>query len=417
MELVEGQDLAVDPARATGPWPRARRPASPPRSPSALQAAHDRGIVHRDVKPSNILVGRDGRVQVADFGIARAMTEAQVTLPGTTMGSVHYFSPEQARGETATAASDIYSLGIVLFEMLTGAAAVLRRRRRRRRAGAPHDDPAAPVRAPAVGVPPELDAIVTRAMALDPAARYASAAAMASALEGFLGADEARGRGGRRRRRGAAVAAAATHGPTRRRSRTRPSAYARPPAAPATVSTQGTPPPPPGRPTTTAPRRTTGRACGPGSPASPGSSILLLIGFLLFRLPHRRRLAGPLALRARRSRSRRSSASTSPAPRRRPATLGLTITVSGTEESSRRPTRSSARTRWRGRRVPAGTEITVVTARGAVAVPVPDLRGMTELEATAADHGRAAHASAPGPRRSTRRSRSGRSSARTRGRA
>ena len=63
---------------------------------------------------------RDGRVKVVDFGIARAIAEAQVTLPGTTLGSVHYFSPEQARGEPATAASDIYSLGIVLYEMLTG---------------------------------------------------------------------------------------------------------------------------------------------------------------------------------------------------------------------------------------------------------------------------------------------------------
>ena len=67
-----------------------------------------------------MLIGRDGRVKVVDFGIARAIAEAQMTLPGTTLGSVHYFSPEQARGETATDASDIYALGIVLYEMLTG---------------------------------------------------------------------------------------------------------------------------------------------------------------------------------------------------------------------------------------------------------------------------------------------------------
>ena len=78
-----------------------------------------------------------GRVKVADFGIARAFTEAQLTMPGTTLGSVHYFSPEQARGEMVTTASDVYSAGLVLFEMLTGQARMDRRLGRRRGGRAP----------------------------------------------------------------------------------------------------------------------------------------------------------------------------------------------------------------------------------------------------------------------------------------
>ncbi|HYL40125.1 MAG TPA: protein kinase, partial [Candidatus Binatus sp.] len=119
MELVDGEDLATILRRAGALPPRqaARLVAQAARG---LAAAHERGFVHRDVKPGNILVTRDGRVKVTDFGIARAMAESALTLPGTTLGSVHYFSPEQARGEPATTASDIYSIGIVLFELLTG---------------------------------------------------------------------------------------------------------------------------------------------------------------------------------------------------------------------------------------------------------------------------------------------------------
>ena len=87
---------------------------------SALEHAHRNGIVHRDIKPQNILVHADGHIKVADFGIARIADSSTLTRGDNVMGSVHYFSPEQARGEQADATSDIYSTGVVLYEMLTG---------------------------------------------------------------------------------------------------------------------------------------------------------------------------------------------------------------------------------------------------------------------------------------------------------
>jgi serine/threonine-protein kinase len=83
-----------------------------------LEAAHNNGIIHRDIKPQNIMISRDGKVKVTDFGIAKAATSNTIT--SNVMGSVHYTSPEQARGGYSDAKSDIYSLGITLFEMLTG---------------------------------------------------------------------------------------------------------------------------------------------------------------------------------------------------------------------------------------------------------------------------------------------------------
>ncbi|MBA3779830.1 MAG: serine/threonine protein kinase, partial [Chloroflexi bacterium] len=118
MELIHGRDLAAVLAeRGPLPIPEALKIASG--VGAALEAAHRQGIVHRDVKPGNILLADDGTVKVVDFGIARALSAASVTVTGTILGSVQYFSPEQARGEEATGRSDIYSLGIVLYEMLT----------------------------------------------------------------------------------------------------------------------------------------------------------------------------------------------------------------------------------------------------------------------------------------------------------
>src|SRR6476620_6328316 len=119
MELVTGGDLAAS-LRERGPLPPTVAASIGQQVADALDAAHARGIVHRDIKPSNVLLSTGGRVKVADFGIAQAFTDAQLTMTGVTMGSVHYFSPEQARGEQVTTASDIYSTGLVLYEMLTG---------------------------------------------------------------------------------------------------------------------------------------------------------------------------------------------------------------------------------------------------------------------------------------------------------
>jgi serine/threonine-protein kinase len=147
---------------------------------SALEAAHRRGLVHRDVKPGNILITDDGDVKVTDFGIARAVAEASMTVTGTTLGSVHYFSPEQARGDEVTGASDVYALGIVLYEMLTGrrpfegdsAAGVALKRL--------NEDPPPP--STYRPVPSGLSAIVMRALQREPRDRFPDAGSFAEAL-------------------------------------------------------------------------------------------------------------------------------------------------------------------------------------------------------------------------------------------
>ena len=152
---------------------------------SALEHAHRNGIVHRDIKPQNILVHADGHIKVADFGIARIADSSTLTRGDNVMGSVHYFSPEQARGEGAKATSDIYSTGVVLYEMLTG------------RVPFDGDNPVAvamqhlhaapvPIQNLAPGVPPAVIQVCMRAMEKNPALRYQSARDMAADLRAAL---------------------------------------------------------------------------------------------------------------------------------------------------------------------------------------------------------------------------------------
>jgi beta-lactam-binding protein with PASTA domain len=145
----------------------------------ALHAAHSEGLVHRDVKPENVLLARNGKVKVADFGIA-VVVDADRTAPGGVPGTLRYLSPEQARGRPATPASDIWAAGAVLGESLTGrpplqgsGADMLRRRA---------EEMPVPPSALDHRLPQELDEIVMRACALDPEDRYLNAAEMAHSL-------------------------------------------------------------------------------------------------------------------------------------------------------------------------------------------------------------------------------------------
>src|ERR687889_1482018 len=118
-EYVEGETLK-DRIRRLGRLPVSEAVAYAIEIGRALEAAHDNKLVHRDVKPQNVLIDRDGRAKVTDFGIARSLEAQGLTATGRVLGTTDYVSPEQALGHEVTGQSDLYSLGIVLFEMLTG---------------------------------------------------------------------------------------------------------------------------------------------------------------------------------------------------------------------------------------------------------------------------------------------------------
>ncbi|QIK74899.1 serine/threonine protein kinase [Nocardioides piscis] len=177
MELVEGQPLS-DLLRPGAPMDPDIVSDLMAQTADALGAAHKAGLVHRDVKPGNLIVTPDRRVKVTDFGIARAAEGLALTETGQVMGTPAYISPEQAEGSTATAASDVYSLGVVAFECLAG--------RRPFTADTPVATAVAHLRQPVPtlpdAVPADLAAVVTRALAKDPGERYPDGSAFAAAL-------------------------------------------------------------------------------------------------------------------------------------------------------------------------------------------------------------------------------------------
>ena len=169
MEYVPGRTLK-ERIKEEGPIPVPQALQIARQIAGALAQAHANNLVHCDIKPHNILVMPDGNVKVADFGIARAVTESTMTYNDNIMGSVHYFSPEQARGTMITPKSDVYSLGVLLYEMLSGripfdgntAVSIARKHL--------EEDPQ-PLHMIAPGIPPVIEALVTRMMAKDPAQR------------------------------------------------------------------------------------------------------------------------------------------------------------------------------------------------------------------------------------------------------
>ena len=177
MELVEGQPLSAL-LRPSAPLDPAVAQDLLAQAAEALGVAHTGGIVHRDVKPANLLVTPDRRVKVTDFGIARAAEGMALTRTGEVMGTPAYISPEQAEGGTATAASDVYALGVVAFECLAGRKPFV--------ADSPVATAIAHVRNPVPelpeSVPADLARVVRRALAKAPGERYADGAAFARAL-------------------------------------------------------------------------------------------------------------------------------------------------------------------------------------------------------------------------------------------
>jgi len=173
MEFVDGRPLSSI-LRTAGPLHPDRAVEIAADVAAALAYAHRHGVIHRDVKPGNVLITDEGTVKVTDFGIARAVnTEESLTQTGAVMGTATYFSPEQAEGVAVDARSDIYSLGVVLFEMVTGRPPFVGESPVSVASKHVRENPPAP-REINPGVPPDLEAIILKCMAKSPDYRYAT---------------------------------------------------------------------------------------------------------------------------------------------------------------------------------------------------------------------------------------------------
>jgi serine/threonine-protein kinase len=186
-ELVEGETLA-DLLQREGALPPERVVEIAGQVCHALEAAHEKGVVHRDVKPGNVMITPEGRVKVVDFGIARAAGAESVTRTGLVMGSASYLSPEQARGEPGDERSDIYSLGCVLYQMLTGRPPFVAENP----ISALYQHVNEPVEPPSKikPVPSALEHVVLRALEKEPVKRFGSVKEMEDALEAAFESEE-----------------------------------------------------------------------------------------------------------------------------------------------------------------------------------------------------------------------------------
>jgi len=198
MEFIDGRPLSAI-LKSAGPLTADRTADIGAHVAAALGYAHKHGVIHRDVKPGNVLITDEGQVKVTDFGIARAInTEESLTQTGAVMGTATYFSPEQAEGIGVDARSDIYSLGVVLFEMVTGRPPFLGDTPVAVASKHVRDHAPAP-RSINPSIPPTFEAIILKAMAKDPAYRYSTAEELRADLLRFnegrtvLAMDEATG--------------------------------------------------------------------------------------------------------------------------------------------------------------------------------------------------------------------------------